>query len=204
MRRLVCTLVLLTLLGFVLPVSTRADTMDITNRWGTVLITNAGIVSQGSHIWTFNGTQASPGHALGTVSFATGALSSGSIWTGGTFSSVGSSFVVIGQHKSVLFSGAFEGVIDWTLVATAHKFFHEYELTGKVIGQLLNGHMATGTVTETIYTYWNQEKIDHRGNIHLGTLSIASTPEPSTLGLLGTGLVAVAGALRRKIKITRS
>jgi hypothetical protein len=36
------------------------------------------------------------------------------------------------------------------------------------------------------------------GHITMGSTSI-TTPEPGTLGLLGTGLVAVAGMFRRKL-----
>jgi PEP-CTERM motif len=203
MRRVVGT-VLLALLVVVLPVVARADTIDLTNQFGSVTITNAGISSVQSQLKSFNGTQAKPGGSLGRVNFWTGALSSGSVWTGGTFSSAGSGFVVTGKwgpakaDKGTIFSGAFVGAINWTLVAGG-KFFHEYLLTGKITGQLWNGHMATGTVTEDIYTYWNQEKIDHKGSIHLGTTVLNSTPEPGTLGLLGSGLLAMAGALRRKI-----
>lgn len=207
MRRVVCAIVL-ALLVVVLPVVARADTIDLTNQFGSVTITNAGIASIGSQLKSFNGTLAGKGHALGSVSFWTGAfISTGAgstIWTGGEFSSTGSGFVVKGKwgpakgDKGTIFKGAFVGAIDWTLVKSS-KFFHEYLLTGKIKGQLWNGHMATGTVTEDIYTYWNQEKIDHKGSIHLGGTVLNSTPEPGTLGLLGSGLLAMAGALRRKI-----
>jgi PEP-CTERM motif len=204
MRGVASTLGLLAVVALLLPVAARADTIDITNHFGTVTVDLSGIVSKQSELWTFNGIQAGKGHSLGFVSFTTGAFitASGNIWTGGQFSSVGSSFIVksngaFGQPKGVIFNGAFEGPIDWTLVAS-NRQFHEYQLTGTLKGQLWNGHMATGTTTQTIYTYWNQMKVDHEGLINLGGTHINSTPEPGTLGLLGTGLVAVAAALRRK------
>jgi len=211
MRRVVCT-VLLALLVVVLPVVARADTIDLTNKFGTVTITNAGISSFGSQLRsvTVNGQNIGSGHAMGSVNFWTGAFTpaqpGGDVYGSGTFAggqSV-SGFVVKGKwgpakaDKGKLFSGYFVGAINWTLVASS-KFFHEYLLTGQIKGQLWNGHMATGTVTEDIYTYWNQEKIDHKGSIHLGGVIINSTPEPGTLGLLGSGLFAMAGAIRRKI-----
>ena len=191
----------LALLALVLPIAASADGIDLTNQYGTVTITNSGVVSKGSELVTYNGIHAPKNHSLGSVSFATGALSSGSIWTGGTFSDVGSSFIVIGvgkygPPKGIIFDGTFVGPIEWTLLAS-NKQFHEYQLSGDIIGQAYTGRTVTGSTTQTIYTYWNQEKVDHKGNIKLG-LTHLNTPEPSTLGLLGTGLVAMARMFRRK------
>jgi len=203
MKRIVCA-VLLALLAVVLPVMARADTIDLTNQFGTVTILASGITSFASELKSFNGTQAGPGHALGRVNFSTGTLATGSLLLGGTFNSAGSSFVVNGKwgplksDHGTIFSGAFTAPIDWTLIASSRQF-HEYELTGQISGQLYNGHMATGTTTQVIYTYWNQEAQDHKGEIHLGGTILNSTPEPGTLGLLGSGLLAMAGVIRRRI-----
>jgi hypothetical protein len=204
MRRFVCMLVLSALLAVVLPAISRADTINLVNQFGTVTITNNGIVSNSSELFSFNAIQAPKGRSLGFVNFATGSFiaGTGSIWTGGEFSSTGSMFDVksngvYGQPKGLIFQGSFEGPIDWTLVVANHQY-HEYELTGTIHGQLWNGQMATGTTTQTIYTYWNQEKVDHLGIVKLGQ-SHVTTPEPSTLGLLGTGLVAMAGVMRRRV-----
>jgi hypothetical protein len=37
-------------------------------------------------------------------------------------------------------------------------------------------------------------------NISSGDTNITTVPEPGTLGLLGTGLLGLAGALHRKLK----
>ncbi|MGA2967045.1 MAG: PEP-CTERM sorting domain-containing protein, partial [Terriglobales bacterium] len=57
---------------------------------------------------------------------------------------------------------------------------------------------VTGTTSQTILIYKNQWYRDQTGDIVLGGTHL-NTPEPSTLGLLGSGLIAVAGILRRKI-----
>jgi len=199
MKRVVWGLALLVL---VLPIAARADGINLTNQFGTVTISNSGIVTQGSELMSFNGIQAPKNHSLGTVSFATGALLTGDIWNGGTFSDVGSSFMVTGrgsygEPRGLIFAGAFTGTIDWNLVAS-NKQFHEYQLIGEIIGQLYTGRTVTGSTTQTIYTYWNQEKVDHKGAIHLGSTHL-NTPEPGTLGMMGAGLVAIAGAVRRKL-----
>lgn len=196
----------LALLALVLPIAARADGIDLTNQYGTVRILDTGISSRGSELMSFNGVQAPKGHSLGTVNFSTGALASGSIWTGGTFSDVGSSFLVTGrgnygQPKGVIFNGTFSGPINWTIVGTNGHYTVIYQLSGNIVGQLYTGRMVTGTTTQTIYTYKDQEVIDHKGNIKLGQIHL-NTPEPGTLGLLGSGLVAIAGMLRRK-KVAR-
>ena len=193
----------LALLALILPIAARADGIDLTNQWGTLTITDAGIVSVGSELMSFNGIYATKGHSLGSVSFSTGALTSGSVWTGGTFSDVGSSFLITGrgaygEPKGVIFSGAFVGPIDWTIFAKYGHYTVVYQLSGEIAGQLYTGRTVSGTTTQTIYTYKNQEIIDHKGNIKLGQTHL-NTPEPSTLGLLGTGLLAIGGAFRRKL-----
>ncbi len=193
----------LALLALALPMAAWADGIDLVNIHGSISITNAGISSIGSQLHSFNGIVAAPGHSLGTVSFSTGALLSGSILSGGTFSDVGSSFVVIGKgpqvpHKGTIFSGAFVGPVAWTLVASSGQSL-TYTLSGAIQGTLWNGHFVTGTTTQTIYSVKGQIS-QGIGHIRAGDTNL-STPEPGTLGLLGTGLVAIAGMLRRKFAV---
>jgi len=192
----------LALLALLLPIAAWADGINLVNQYGTVTILSSGITSKGSELTEFNGIVAPKRHALGYVSYGTGALVSGSLWTGGTFSATGSYFDVVGKGKwgeprGNIFIGAFVGPIDWTLISS-NKQFHEYQLTGEIEGELWTGRMVTGSTTQTIYTYWNQEKVDHVGFIHLGNTHL-NTPEPGTLGLLGGGLLALAGLFRRKL-----
>ena len=199
MRR-VLVLALLALLALALPMAAWADGIDLVNKFGTISISAGGITSTGSQLKQFNGIVAAPGHSLGSVSFSTGALIGGSIQTGGTFSDVGSSFVVTGKgpqvpHKGTIFSGAFVGPVSWTLVSQSGQSL-TYTLSGAIQGTLWNGRFVTGTTTQTI-TSTNGQLTLGIGHIRVGNTSIL-TPEPGTLGLLGTGLVAIAGMLRRK------
>ncbi len=190
----------LALLALALPMAAWADGIDLVNKFGTISISAGGITSTGSQLKQFNGVVAAPGHSLGSVSFSTGALIGGSIQTGGTFSDVGSSFVVIGKgpqvpHKGTIFSGAFVGPVSWTLVSQSGQSL-TYTLSGAIQGTLWNGRFVTGTTTQTI-TSTNGQLTLGIGHIRVGNTNIL-TPEPGTLGLLGTGLVAIAGMLRRK------
>ena len=194
------------ILALMVPVAAWSDGVDLVNKFGSISISNAGIVSHGSQLKQFDRVIASPGHSLGSVSFSTGALLSGSILSGGTFSDVGSSFVVIGKgsqirHKGEVFNGAFVGPISWTLVAQKSQTL-TYVLSGTIVGTLWNGHFAVGTTSQTIYSRNGQNSIG-TGHVRIG-LPDVSTPEPGTLGLLGTGILVVIRRYRSRVFIRPS
>ena len=195
MRRIL----VLALLSLTIPTAAWADGIDLLNKFGMITISNAGITSKGSELSQFNGTKT--GHGMGSVAFATGALLSGSIQAGGTFSSMGSFFKVVGvgnggQPKGVIFSGAFVGPISWTLVSQTGPSLI-FQLSGTLSGQLLNGHFVSGTTTQLFHTSSAQLA---NGIVHLtlGQTHIAATPEPGTLALMGLGLLGIASKVRRR------
>jgi 4-amino-4-deoxy-L-arabinose transferase-like glycosyltransferase len=199
MRRIA---VVLGLCALLLPMAAWADGIDLTNQFGTVNVTKAGVVSNGAELLSYNGIVAPHGGSLGSVSFSTGAFLGASIFGDGIFSSAGSSFVVkgVGSHgqpKGFIFKGAFVGPITWTLVSQIGKFTYNFTLSGTISGTS-DGRNVTGTTTQYITLSKNQWIHDQTGWLRLGNTKWP-VPEPGTLELLGTGLIAVAGTMRRKL-----
>lgn len=199
MRRII----LLALLALALPMAAFASSgVDFTNSGGTLTGTNSGFSLMGSTLIAVNGLNGGgliTGSNLGSLSFTTGALTSGSLQMGGTFAS-GGSFSIVGNGSNgvpngTIFSGTFSGPVTWTLVTLANGT-HNYTLTGSVSGTLGSGFSTNGvTVQLTINT--GKGFFNGSTTISSGDTNIV-VPEPGTLGLLGTGLVGLAGLLRRK------
>ena len=200
-------IVLMALLALALPLAAFAtSSVDFGNSGGTLAGSSAGLSLSGSTLIAVNGLNGMgliTGNNLGSLTFSTGALASGNLQNGGTFSG-GGSFVITGNGSNgipsgALFNGSFSGPVTWTLVTLANGT-HNYTLTGSVTGTWYNGATVNGaTVQLTINTgkgFFNGETTISSGDTNIAT----TVPEPGTLGLLGTGLVGVAGAVRRKLK----
>ena len=97
-----------------------------------------------------------------------------------------------------LFTGSFTGPITWTLDSTS-KSQSDYTLSGAISGTLWNGRVITGSTTQNIDILNRGQLNQGIGHLTGGTTGL-STPEPATLGLLGTGLLGIAGIFRRKRK----
>ncbi len=195
---------LLALLALALPLAAFANSIDTTNSGGTLAGSTAGLTLSGSLLIAVNGLNGLglvTGNDLGSVSFSTGALvAGGSLQKGGTFAA-GGSFTITGNGTSgipngTIFSGTFSGPATWTLVTLANGT-HNYTLTGAVTGTVGSFHTSGVTVQLTINT--GRGFFNGMTTISSGDTSMA-VPEPGTLGLLGTGLVGIAGAMHRKFK----
>ena len=197
-------ILLLAVLALALPIAAFANSgVDFTNSGGTLSGTNSGLSLSGSTLAAVNGLNGGgliTGN-LGSVTFSTGALSSGSLQMGGTFAA-GGTFTVTGNGTNgipngTLFSGSFSGPVTWQLVTLANGT-HNYILTGVLTGTTMSGFSTNGvTVQLTINT--GKSFFNGSTTISSGDTNIV-VPEPGTLSLLGTGLITLAGAVRRKLK----
>jgi PEP-CTERM motif-containing protein len=195
---------LLAILALALPLAAFANSIDTTNSGGTLTGSTGGMSLSGSVLIAVNGLNGLglvTGNNLGSVSFTTGALTGGTLHMGGTFAA-GGAFTIIGNGSSgipnaTIFSGSFSGPVTWTLVTLANGT-HNYTLTGAVSGTLGSSFHTDGvTLQLTINT--GRGFFNGSTTISSGDTSM-SVPEPGTLGLLGTGLVGIAGAMHRKFK----
>jgi hypothetical protein len=198
-------MLLLAVLALALPTAVFAGSgVDFTNSGGTLSGTNSGLSLSGSVLVAvkgLNGGGLITGNNLGSLEFSTGALTSGSLQMGGTFAA-GGSFTITGNGTNgipngTLFTGSFSSPVTWTLITLANGT-HNYTLSGSLWGWTGSGAATQGvTVQLTINT--GKGFFNGSTNISSGDTNIV-VPEPGSLSLLGTGLIGLAGVIRRKLK----
>ena len=202
-------ILLLAVLALALPMAVFAGTsVDYTNSGGTLSGSSAGLSLSGSVLIAANGLNGGgliTGSNLGSVSFTTGALLSGNLQMGGTFGA-GGSFTVTGNGtdgipNGVLFTGTFSSPVSWTLVTLANGT-HNYTLIGTLTGTTGGSSVVTQGVTVQLTINTGKGFFNGSTTISSGDTNISSVtaPEPCSLSLMGTGLIGLAGMIRRKLK----
>ncbi len=203
-------IVLWLLLCLALPVAASANSVDFTNSGGTLSGSTAGLSLSGSTLIAINTGTLLTGD-LGTITFSTGALTSGSLQMGGTFAA-GGAFTITGNGtdgipNGVIFTGSFTGPVTWNLITLANGT-HNYTLVGTLSGTWFTGVSTEGaTVQLTINTgkgFFNGSTTISSGdtNITGNGLRIVPTPEPGSMMFMGAGLCGIAYLLRRKRRQT--
>jgi hypothetical protein len=205
-------MLMLALIALALPMAAFANSVDFTNSGGMLTGSSSGLSLSGSELIAVNGLNGLGlvTGDLGSVSFSTGSLVSGSLQgqlgangaPDPTIFNGGGSFVITGNGtngvpNTVIFNGTFDGQVYWTEAKLANGTYN-YTLTGTISGTWYNGTTVYGaTVQLTINT---SKPFDGMTTISSGDTNIGTVPEPGTLGLIGTGFVGLAGLLRRKMK----
>lgn len=197
---------LMALLALALPMTAFAgSSVDFANQGGTLTGSSAGLILTGSELTGVDGLNGMGvvGGNLGSVTFSTGALMSGNLSNcnkGCTFAA-GGTFAITGNGSNnipngTIFTGTFSS-FTVTKMKGHIGGFSIYSFSGYLTGTWANGSTTSGFISGNFLA-----KGGLNGTSSFGSSDtlISTVPEPGTLGLLGAGLVGLAGLLRRKAK----
>ena len=164
-------------------------------------------LSPSSVLRTVSGPPCSPvcsGSNLGSVTFTTAALMSGSLAAGGTFAPGGILTVTgNGTHgvpSGILFQGTFT-TGTWVVTSIPHVG-NLFTFIGTLIGTGAFSGMPASTVQSSKLIGGPNPFAPGGSGTALssgGHVSTGVVPEPGTLALMGTGILGIGAAIRRKI-----
>jgi len=171
---------LLALLALALPTLALADSITDFEGFGTSgagTATMSGTVTNGGSLDITTALTGVNGVATtGTISWSTGTLTG----SGSSFTYTGGTLTIMSGTQT-LFSGTFSTSTPGTITVTP-------------VSILISGVLANGGGTETI-------TLKKSGAFTVSAdIGVVTTPEPGTLGLIGTGLIGLAGIARRKLR----
>jgi hypothetical protein len=171
---------------FAVPVFADSVSISFTNQGVLSGSLNSGITSTASDLF-FDGMPIEPG-PFATLSLnlgsLTGSLKNGGTFTGGTFE--------LDNGSAVLFTTSFSGT--WDKVGTGL-----YDVAG-TFSTVFEGIRYTGGTNQIFRVSFDDERVCLRGLRGDTNITATVVPEPSSLALLGTGLVGLAGVVRRKLR----
>lgn len=180
--------------------------LELTNSPGGSILGSVGRIPSGSGPADFGN--------FGTMLFTTGAFVS-STATSATFGAGGSLVInsnatyqtATGIAPQVLFNGGFSGPTTLALVGQNNQGLDIFQLSGLVSGNVaaaLYAYMGLPNVNPAdgfILTLVVQTNAEGGLSISSGDINVSSVPEPGTLALFGTGLLGLAGLVRRRLNV---
>jgi hypothetical protein len=196
--------ILLGLLALALPMAAFAGAVDFSNSGGTLTGNSSGLTLANSTVIQAAGLGTGAIGNDGTLNFATGSYI-GTVGNVSTFNG-GGSFTIVGNGNNgvpngTIFMGSFSTPVTLTAEMPVDGTF-VYTVKGQISGTWFTGQGAVGLTNQTWVGSFTAGREGFSGSATLGSgeTIITTVPEPGTLGLLGTGMVGLAGVIRRKLK----